>query len=426
METSQHHRVRQTLKQAGLPNFVLGANGFPLPGPVVRYYREHMLYTDTDGNTKHWTQIDLAQRLNLSERTIRLMESENKFLDSLEKRQTLATLLKIPPVLLGLASFEQLIDAANLKQTTPSAPHVALQKAGIGEEEVHLYRDALPVLTEAYDQNTLKSSIIEAWIERITKNVDSLDNKQKNIVVELLIRYHILAGRFYSNCAMNWIKATNHFNTATQLTKIGGNPDLKALIYRYIGSMYLNQKNELLAENVFDRATMFAKDVSPHVMGHVLGYTALTHAMTGTSIADTTSVHKLLEQAETCALDTGNSDLIVYDTFTYLRDKADTLITLKEYKAARDALEDAEYYLSNKKNNASYLRILQSECYIKQKQPEYEEAVKLLSQVLEASSNVRYYVKYVARLHKLITTSPYGNSPDVADVGMRLRELSRK
>lgn len=427
MEQAQLHRLRQALRQASLPEFELDARGFPLPGPVIRYYRENMTYTDKGGNVKHWTQADLAQRLNLGERNIRLMETENKHLNSLERRWTLATLLKIPPALLGLASFEQLIDtlqakpdAASLTQSTATNTHA------VGEEEIRLYHDALPVLANGYDQENLKAATIEAWIGRITGNLDAIDKKHKQQVIGLLIRYHVLAGNLYSDYYMNWSKATSHFNTASQLTISVPNPDLKAFICYWIGEMYLNQRNLMLARDVFEKGLSIAKNTSPHLQGSLLAYTALARAMTVTDATDVLHVHRLLEQAEACVSPTSSSDLLTFDLPTSLGDRADTLITLKEYAEASDALEDASFYTGNNRHTETYLHILQAECYLKQKQPEYEEAVKLLSQVLDQSGHVQYYVNYVARLYKLLAASPSKNAPDVVDLGMTLREFKLK
>ena len=36
----------ELLSQAGLPKFDLGADGYPVPGKVVKFYREQMKYVD--------------------------------------------------------------------------------------------------------------------------------------------------------------------------------------------------------------------------------------------------------------------------------------------------------------------------------------------------------------------------------------------
>src|SRR5437899_1715735 len=85
------------------------ARGFPDPGRIIKQYRENLTYTDAEtGKLKHWTQADLAQRLGVSEVTVRLMETQNSGLDSIERRRVLADLLKIPPALLGLIALSDL------------------------------------------------------------------------------------------------------------------------------------------------------------------------------------------------------------------------------------------------------------------------------------------------------------------------------
>lgn len=60
------------------------------------------------------------------------------------------------------------------------------------------------------------------------------------------------------------------------------------------------------------------------------------------------------------------------------------------------------------------------------RKPDYEEVLALLSQVLADNKNIRYYVEYVARLHKIIAASSYGNAPDVVNLGMALRQVQMK
>src|SRR5712691_11409968 len=106
MSDISHSLIKTLLKQAGLPDFALDKEGYPDPGTIVRYFREKMKYLDSsDGKEKSWTQTDLAKRLSVSEVTVRLMENNNTGLDSIARRRLLASILKIPPVLLGLGSL---------------------------------------------------------------------------------------------------------------------------------------------------------------------------------------------------------------------------------------------------------------------------------------------------------------------------------
>ncbi len=137
-------KVLELLLQAGLPQFELGDDGYPLPGKVVKYYREQMKYLDKTGKVRHWTQVELAQRLGITEIMVNLMENQNKGLDSIERRRTLAAILRIPPVLLGLGSLDLIVDiAAGTETTVPDHTHAKRTK--IGKDTIKLYQNTFSV-----------------------------------------------------------------------------------------------------------------------------------------------------------------------------------------------------------------------------------------------------------------------------------------
>src|SRR5262245_41462839 len=105
----EHNATKHLLFKAGLQDWPLDQDGFPLPGVVIRHFRERMKYYDPgEKKEKTWTQVDLARRLKVSEVTVRLMETQNQGLDSMKRRRLLASILNIPPVLLGLGSLQEL------------------------------------------------------------------------------------------------------------------------------------------------------------------------------------------------------------------------------------------------------------------------------------------------------------------------------
>jgi hypothetical protein len=40
--------------QTDLSQFEPGPDGYPVPGKVIKYYRERMAYRDKDGKIRHW------------------------------------------------------------------------------------------------------------------------------------------------------------------------------------------------------------------------------------------------------------------------------------------------------------------------------------------------------------------------------------
>src|SRR5579884_2720738 len=89
--------------------FDVGADGFPRPGQVIRYFRRMRL----KANGKPWTQRDLAQVLDKQELAVREMELRDSGLHDIAARRFLATLFDIPPVLLGLAELPAKPNKAN-------------------------------------------------------------------------------------------------------------------------------------------------------------------------------------------------------------------------------------------------------------------------------------------------------------------------
>lgn len=408
-----------------MPTFQLNEQGFPIPGKVIRYYRERMTYTDSDGNVRRWTQADLAKRLNVSEITVRLMETQSKYLTTIERRRAIAMLLNIPSALLGLASLEELqriMQGDQAEQPARSTP-----KSAVDPNEIQLYKDALHVFKNEYDQGELAPQTVESWITRMHSTVEHIPGKSQKDILAVLAQYHIIAASTYYNDLQDWPKAVDHLNIAKQLASTLDHNELLAVACYHTGEMYLNQRKAQLARIELDHALSLSKHASPQVKGGVSTYVALSHALTCVDEADRQYVRQLLNEAEKYA--SGNLDsnaLIKFDSIQYLDNRADTLISLKRYSAALECIDEAEEYLYTRKRGIEYLKILRAECYIKQRNPEYEQATMLLAEILESNQHIQYYVNYVARLYKLVATSPYGKAPDVVDLGMALREILAK
>src|SRR2546430_9118039 len=140
------HVTTSILRQAGLPNFPLTGQGFPEPGAVIRYFREQMTYTDKKGKQRPWSQAYLADKLQIRELAVRQMELKNEGLDSIQRRELLAQILSIPPILLGLATLNHLEEDLSPSSEKKSFP---------GMIDVSLYCEVLPLFRSAYEQREL-------------------------------------------------------------------------------------------------------------------------------------------------------------------------------------------------------------------------------------------------------------------------------
>ena len=72
-----------------------------------------------------------------------------------------------------------------------------------------------------------------------------------------------------------------------------------------------------------------------------------------------------------------------------------------------------------------YSDILRARCYIELKKPEYELAVSLMSAVIDDSRELRIqrHIDHIDTLYSKLVQSVYGNSPDVVDLGVKLKDL---
>lgn len=419
----------------GIPTFHLDQHGFPLPGEVVRYYREHMTYTDSEGKQRRWTQTDLAKRLHVSELMVRLMETQHQGLNSIERRRTLALLLNIPPALLGLATLDDLHKAMQ----GDSIKHLALTshtQQVIDTSEIQLYRDALGVFKDRYEQGKLQPQAVEAWIARITNAVEQTQGTPQNEALAELAKYHFLAANTYDHDLQDWVRTTDHLSAAKDIASTLDNNELFATACYYTSEMYLGQNKPQLAYRELEAILDLSKSVSPQLRGNILADIALTRAKASAEAnvsmdeADRSYIRKLLDEAEDYVSNgSSESTLMGFNEGQYLETRASTLIYFKRYGLALECIDEAEEYLESRPpniRNTEFLKILRAKCYIGQKNPEYEEATRLLSQVLSDNSQIQLWVDRIAKLHKLIIASPYGKAPDVTDLGMVLRKLRAK
>jgi transcriptional regulator with XRE-family HTH domain len=403
--------------------------GFPNPGRLIKQYREKLTYPDQQmGKLRHWTQADLAKRLGVSEITVRQMENTNKGLDSIERRRILADILKIPPALLGLATLPDILGTLTDNQTpTNTGPHT-LNQSGIGKETINLYQEAFQVYHERYESGSLQSALpdIERWIERIGYDANLVHTPQKTALLRTLWDFHILSTRTYCYDLSSWIKASDHVNRASEIALTLNNPDLQIGSIYYSGALHFAQQKYALAKIDLDSALSNMKDAHPQTQSAVLTSTALATALLYKDAMSITYAQKLLDKAEGYVTMSDKRGSVTFGKIRYLVDRADALICLGRPFKALEYLDDAESLTDNsQRRELAFLNLLRAECYIKKKRPEYDQAVLLLKDVFE-EDECEFHLDYVERLYKVLAQSSYGNSPDVADLGMMLRARKQR
>jgi len=420
----------------GLPEFPLDDEGFPLPGLVIKHFRERMKYKDSHENKeKGWTQTDLAKRLGVSEVTVRLMENQNVGLDSITRRRLVASILKIPPILLGLGSLDDLAAFLQNNQVNSSSVHTSflsksLKRTSLENETLSLYKDAASVYKEMHSIGTAQDSIfeIEQWIGRIHDDILRANGQQKLHLQASLWNFYDLTSKIQSDDLGDWTKALQSVNAQMELATVLDDNELRAATLYRSGQIRFAQRKYVLAKSDLDNAVALIQKSHTQLKGAVLASAGLAHALVDKDTAGKLYAQRLFEDAGRVATDRNTEDDGRFTTFNigkYHLEYADALIALGRPAKALEMLDFAENEINpNLRRRRAYVNILRAEASISLKKPELYMATTLLTDAFDTSKTVKsdFNVGYISRLYQDLSNSSYGNSIDVADLGLALRQ----
>jgi tetratricopeptide (TPR) repeat protein len=419
--------VRSLFIEAGYPAFDLDSEGFPEPGQVAKFFREQTTYTLSNGRVMSWTQKDVAKVLQCSEVSVRLMENKNVGLDSFTRRRLIADVLKIPPILLGFGSFEQLTAfLAHSQQAT------ALSIPPIEKETIALYQDAAKVFWDTYYLGTAQASVVglTRWMSRIEGDASRANGQQQQQLGEILCSYYQIAANLYGD-QCQYSKAFQCLDTALELAAQLGNNELKAAILYRTGHIRLDQRQFMLAKIALDGALALVNSAPAALQGAIFQTTGLAHALVAQSDGDRTKAQALLDQAEKIVL---HDQQIKDDKYfvklsrgRYFLERADALLAMGRPVKALDLLDEADDGIApNQSRRRAYITILRAEASMRKKQPAFDTATDLLTDALHTSRSIQseYNIRYIRRLYTQIEKGSYGNAPDARDLGMALKQLS--
>jgi len=419
-------RTLAWLAKEGLPQFELDESGYPVPGKVVRYYREQMKYLDPTMHTlKHWTQKDLAERLGIKEIAVSLMETNNQSLDSIERRRALVTILRIPPALLGLGSLESLVEIApNNEMPTKKGKR---KRAGIDKDTIKYYQDTLSMYESLYAKGLTYTIIddMDRWITRLEVDTKNASNNERIALLYTLWGFERLCGKVYGSDFHDWNRAFKHIDNTIELAMNLDDKDLQAASL-YTSGVYRSWQGKLgLARIAIDNASVYARGALPQTKAAILSQNACLHAYS-TNTSEIIATQKLFDEAQKYAGVKSEKNTVKFERDDYFIDRACAIIRLGQPAKALELIEDAERLISpSKKRYQILLDILRAKCYILQKKPEYDSAISLLTDAIEDSKEIRVErnIAQIEKLYRKLIESPYGNAPDVVDLGLALQDL---
>jgi transcriptional regulator with XRE-family HTH domain len=372
------------------------------PGQIIKHYRR----------LKRWTQLDLADALEITDKAVRDMENKNAGLDSITRRRILSDMLKIPPALLGIAALEVLI---------PTEVKAIEQKPDIAS--LHL---ALPSYWEKHLSSTAKGDTRELLLKigMLHDAVLYAKGQDKKTVVELLCRYHILVA-FIVDDHPQFQTALLHLNRATILAKSLGNKELyAAALYRRGNAFFVKGDTEAA---INDYSLSFRNAVSDQLRGAVLLKLGQAQAKAAQDKTAFTAALKML--------DVGGKIAQKWSTFgedehflklrpeRYHLDRASALLSspISSLRFPGEALNELDFAAEKDVTcRSAYSSILQARAYVEKGW--YPVAATLAEEALPTVRKIQSGVNLarIQTIYQALSRSPYGDSPDVARLGSKI------
>jgi transcriptional regulator with XRE-family HTH domain len=205
--------------------FTVQKDGWPNAGEIIRHYRK----------SRKMSAKELARRYGesigepVTARWILKMEQQNKIPADITRRRALATILNIPPVLLGLASLDQLARVPTHSVETHSAPMTVKSATLVDitkfEQQIRVY--------------WLLSYAGEESLEDIVADINDLEQFEHQSNGQFQRRARLILNGYYQLASDitrhqgNFTVAWTYANQAVRVTKlIGLNDFLAAALYR--------------------------------------------------------------------------------------------------------------------------------------------------------------------------------------------------
>ncbi len=401
--------------------FSQAEDGWPHAGEVVRYYRKQKRMS-TRQLALNYGEI-FGQQL-VSERWIQKMEKENMVPQDNSKRRALASLLSIPPVLLGLGSLSELLPKDALAKSSVGTP----KRVSVDNEIIASYNKFLNLYWALDYSSTAQHSIndIEKMIAHLNALAPLVTGPTQIQVFELLCGFHPLVSTIFADLCQ-YDKAFDHANFSVQLADNMGNNKLRSVsLYQrgFVSFEWGKRTNnqQRIAASIADFQVALPLSV-PKLEAAILLDLAISYAVNKQGRASDNALNKA-----SALIERGNfADGSFIDTFINLNKGrynlgvAAVLIALKQYDDAADALFEARDGVGQEQTRRhAWMDGLEAKIYYGQRN--YALAVQSATQALKTCKGINSQVNIdlVRTLYSQLLTTNYANSQPMRELGAAL------
>ncbi len=384
------------------------------PGQVVKEYRKKK---KNDG--KAWTQGDLAELMNLSEKAVQSLENHDVGLDSVSRRELLITVLGIPPALLGLDALH-LVDKGRRE---PRAP----KQAGVNQETITQQQLLLSTYWDTHYTSSIPLAAVQRSIAALHRLIASVSQNQQEEIRNLLCRFHQLALDVARDQG-DLTTALVHAGLAIIFAEnIHDDELLAAALYRR-GLVHFDAGDLKAASEDLQDALPKARYASPQLQGMVYMEAARFSAYVAQERIEKLHAEKLLDHTQKITYgiaSEGDEHHVKLDKGRFHIGKAATLLALHRPAMAIEQLEDAKRFTSaSQLRRHAYSDILCARAYYHQ--GDYDAATTSAFGALQACLAIQSEsnIADIARLSVILAQTTYKNAPQLVHLGLVLQ--SRK
>jgi len=241
-----------------------GENNLPHLGQVIRYYRE----------LRQWKAKDLADALGQSPRHVYEIESSPNMPELISRRQALSNLLKIPPVLLGLAVVIPESDSDQLLDELAGVVRI------IDAQTMSMYESVLASSWELYYTSSAQRAAnnIDHWLHFLTTAAKEASGVQRDQFIALLCRFYQLSG-VAARDRMDTQRALRDGKKAVDLAFHLENPELIAASFFRRARTHVQQQLYDAAISDLEAALPYADRSRDPLKGYVYQTTAETYSI---------------------------------------------------------------------------------------------------------------------------------------------------
>lgn len=388
-----------------------GENNLPRLGQVIRHYRE----------LRQWKAKDLADALGQTPRHIYEIESSANMPELISRRQTIAQLLKIPPVLLGLSII---LPSSELER-------VDIEEAGIvhtiNSQTMEMYEQMLVLSWELYYTSSaqMAASNINHWLHFLTEAAQASRGVQRHQLIAMLCRFYQLSG-VAARDRMDLPKALHDGKKAVDLAFQLENPELIAASLFRRAKTYLKHGKHDAAIQDLEAALPYANRSRDALKGYVYQATAEAYSIGASEDLQTQkrSLHMLDQVGRIIRKGNPEDDgsFVKLNIAGLYMDRASALTLYHKPDEAHDALRIARNNLGPELTRwQARLLIADAQTYLAEDDPESccelaFDALKVVRATQSLSNERR-----IQRLHQQLQRS-YPRHPLVSHLEMQLAQ----